>query len=114
MQSLLCLAQVNKGLLALLLQDDFFSKPAPKSTGRERFNHSWLNNKLAEYGQKLAAEDVQATLVELTVITISDEVRQYSNGTSPELLICGGGANNPLISGEAKSAANRVDGGNHR
>lgn len=88
---------VNKGLLALLLQDDFFSKPAPKSTGRERFNHSWLNNKLAEYGQKLAAEDVQATLVELTVITIRDEVRQYSNGTSPELLVCGGGANNPLI-----------------
>ena len=37
--------QVNPDLLAVLLDEDFFQLPPPKSTGRELFNLAWLENK---------------------------------------------------------------------
>lgn len=89
--------KVDNDLLSCMLQDDFFSQQAPKSTGRERFNLSWLKKKLIEYNQTISANDTQATLTELTAQSIANEVQQYASGTQPELLVCGGGTNNPLI-----------------
>ena len=38
--------QVNSTLLEALLDEDFFQLPPPKSTGRELFNLTWLENKI--------------------------------------------------------------------
>lgn len=84
--------KVNKALLATLLGDPYFSLQAPKSTGRELFNLPWLENHLADY--KLPPEDVQRTLAEFTALTIANEVKHENTG---ELLVCGGGAHNPLL-----------------
>ena len=53
-------------LLKLLLDEPYFSKAAPKSTGRELFNGLWLEEKLHKLGQELAITDVQATLLRFT------------------------------------------------
>ncbi|EKO3572424.1 anhydro-N-acetylmuramic acid kinase [Vibrio metschnikovii] len=82
-------------LLQRLKQDTYFSQPAPKSTGREWFNLAWLENKLA--GLTVTQQDVQRTLCELTAQTISEQVNQYAQGVAPQLLVCGGGAQNPLL-----------------
>ncbi|WP_332404711.1 anhydro-N-acetylmuramic acid kinase [Vibrio metschnikovii] len=82
-------------LLQRLKQDTYFSQPAPKSTGREWFNLAWLENKLA--GLTVNQQDVQRTLCELTAQTISEQVNQYAQGVAPQLLVCGGGAQNPLL-----------------
>jgi anhydro-N-acetylmuramic acid kinase len=84
-------------LLAKLLDDPYFKLPYPKSTGRELFNLQWLQNKLQ--AMAIAPEDIQATLIDLTVHSIVDQLKQLTpTGTLPcELLICGGGAKNPLI-----------------
>ncbi len=78
-------------LLSQLLVDPYFSKPAPKSTGREYFNLTWLKG-YADLSQYRAA-DVQATLAELTVQTIAQQLAENLPDCS-RLLICGGGAHN--------------------
>ncbi|ADO48444.1 anhydro-N-acetylmuramic acid kinase [[Enterobacter] lignolyticus] len=81
-------------LLQSMLSDPWFSLPAPKSTGREYFNYGWLERHLAHY-PGLAPHDVMATLVELTAVTISEQV--LLSGGCERLLVCGGGSRNPLL-----------------
>ncbi|MDE3932809.1 anhydro-N-acetylmuramic acid kinase [Glaesserella parasuis] len=90
--------KIHSALLALLLDEPFFQLPPPKSTGRELFNLEWLEHKLTQIEQ-LPAEDVQATLVEFTVQSIVQALRQIENPNAYHsvLLVCGGGAKNPLI-----------------
>lgn len=88
---------VIPSLLQQLLKEDYFTKTAPKSTGRELFNLHWLKQQLSHSGHQYRPEDIQATLLELTAKTITDEVKQHAQGTTPELLICGGGGKNPAL-----------------
>ena len=90
-------ASEGKVLLPLLqnmLSDPWFALPAPKSTGREYFNYGWLERHLARF-QGLRPQDVQATLAELTAGTIAEQV--LLSGGCERLLVCGGGARNPLL-----------------
>lgn len=95
--------RVEPELLAELLNDPFFAKLPPKSTGREQFNLSWLEQKLAKVtacnGKAFPAIDVQATLVEFTAQSIANDLtKMVSQPNLPcLLLICGGGARNPLL-----------------
>lgn len=86
---------VNQALLNQLLQVPYFALPAPKSTGRELFNIDWLQSHLTNH--PLSAEDVQRTLCEYSAVTIANEVEKLAYGDSPLLLVCGGGAKNPLL-----------------
>lgn len=81
-------------LLQDMLNDPYFAAPAPKSTGREYFNYGWLAQFLTRY-PGLRAQDVQATLTELTAVTISEQV--LLSGGCERLLVCGGGSRNPLV-----------------
>lgn len=85
--------QVNTALLSRLLDERYFALPAPKSTGRELLNLDWLDRKLADI--VLPPEDVQATLLEFTVTTVSNEILKLL--TSGEVLACGGGARNTAL-----------------
>lgn len=81
--------EVNTVLLHQLLDDPYFKLPAPKSTGREHFNLQWLTQFPIN---ELAAENVQATLLQLTVNSICDEIKKLTS--SAEVVVCGGGACN--------------------
>lgn len=83
-------------LLALLQADPYFRRPPPKSTGRERFNLSWLNQKLEALAVVPDPVDVQRTLVELTATTIANSIRAHASNAQ-RVLLCGGGAHNPLL-----------------
>ncbi|HCG6028302.1 TPA: anhydro-N-acetylmuramic acid kinase [Vibrio parahaemolyticus] len=86
---------VNEALLAHLLKEPYLAMSAPKSTGRELFNMDWLHHQLANYD--VSVEDVQRTLCEYTAITIAHDVTKFTYGETPQLLVCGGGARNPLL-----------------
>jgi anhydro-N-acetylmuramic acid kinase len=80
-------------LLSDLLSHPFFTLPTPKSAGREQFNLDWLQSCLS--GNE-AAQDVQATLLELTARGIADAARAHY----PEyaaLYVCGGGVHNTAL-----------------
>ncbi len=81
-------------LLQQMLNDPYFAQTPPKSTGREYFNYGWLERQLVAF-PGLAPEDVQATLVELSAVTISEQV--LLGGGCERLLVCGGGSRNPLL-----------------
>lgn len=89
--------EINTALLAALLDEPFFRQPPPKSTGRELFNLDWLA-KILEKHTALSAQDVQRTLAEFTVQSIVNELKPLQKAELPNLLlVCGGGARNPLI-----------------
>ncbi|MDI3384151.1 anhydro-N-acetylmuramic acid kinase [Xenophilus aerolatus] len=84
--------RVHPGLLARLLAEPYFARPAPKSTGRDLFHPEWLAAALAQEAP-LAPQDVQATLAELTAESAARAVREAASAAST-LVVCGGGALN--------------------
>ncbi|MBT9613589.1 MAG: anhydro-N-acetylmuramic acid kinase [Burkholderiales bacterium] len=85
--------RVIPALLSALLQVPYFQQRPPKSTGRDVFNSAWLQSFLrAEY----APQDVQATLLQLTVQTISQAIKHDCAGVQ-EVFVCGGGARNGAL-----------------
>ena len=83
----------DSGLLKRMLADAYFSQPPPKSTGLEHFNISWLENFLGD--SVLEEVDVQATLTELTALSVANGLRD--SGMPVRLLVCGGGVHNSFL-----------------
>jgi anhydro-N-acetylmuramic acid kinase len=87
--------RVHPDLLGRLLDEPFFSKLPPKSTGRDLFNGPWLASKLAGM-EAVAPQDVQATLTELTALACTRSL--LDNMPHCQLLVvCGGGALNDYL-----------------
>ncbi|WP_455757412.1 anhydro-N-acetylmuramic acid kinase [Sulfurimonas sp.] len=84
---------VNQELLDNFLNDDYFQKTPPKSTGREYFNATWLSNHMPTF-QTITDEDIQRTLLELTAVSIARDIEK-TNITL--LIVCGGGTKNSLL-----------------
>ena len=92
--------RVIEPLLKVLLGAPYFRRPPPKSTGRDHFNLDWLR-RLGVAGHK--AEDVQATLAELTARSIGRAVARFCSGAR-EVYLCGGGAHNRDLVGRIARA----------
>ena len=87
-------------LLEALLTFPFFSLPPPKSTGRELFNSDWLKSYL--HGKE-SPQDVQATLLKLSVEAIALSIWLHFP-EAEEIYLCGGGARNGKLVAELKTA----------
>ncbi|CAG9001241.1 MAG: Anhydro-N-acetylmuramic acid kinase [Candidatus Celerinatantimonas neptuna] len=83
--------QPDSSLLNELLADPYFKQSSPKSTGREYFNLNWLQRHRCDHEPP---EDIQATLLCLTIESIALEVEKFPVG---KLLVCGGGAHNQAL-----------------
>ena len=86
--------KVNYTLLDAMIDDEYFSLPYPKSTGREKFNEAWLQDLLTTQHATFNPEDVQRTLLELTALSISNEVLKFNKDI---VMLCGGGAKNAFL-----------------
>lgn len=87
--------KVDEALLARLLSEPFFQQPPPRSTGRELFHLDWLRHHLS--GQETTV-DVQATLAELTAVSIAQGIEQLRIDDNPlPLITAGGGAHNGYL-----------------
>lgn len=92
---------IDPRLLEVLTEGEpWFALPPPKSTGRDLFNRSWLQQRLTQVGIKLEdsvrAQDVQATLRALTAQTVVNAIQTYAPDAK-DLLVCGGGAHNAAL-----------------
>ncbi|WND81155.1 anhydro-N-acetylmuramic acid kinase [Lysobacter capsici] len=85
--------EVDPSLLARLLDEPWFALPPPKSTGREQFHLDWVDARLSG-GER--PQDVQATLLELSAISIADALRAHQPATT-RVLACGGGVRNTAL-----------------
>jgi len=84
----------NDVLLRNMLDDPYFSRQPPKSTGREYFHANWLEQQLNKLTETPDHADVQATLTELTAASIADAAQVAA---PDHMLVCGGGAFNELL-----------------
>jgi anhydro-N-acetylmuramic acid kinase len=83
---------VDAALLQRLLDDPWFSRSGPRSTGPEHFNLDWLRANLAAATTSgIAAGTVQATLAELSARGIA---RSLADSDVTGVWVCGGGALN--------------------
>lgn len=94
--------KVNQALLSRMMTDSFFAKAPPKSTGRDDFHLEWLHKQIGS--DNINAEDVQATLLQLTVDSALQALERYAPQTQT-LVICGGGARNTALLDLFKSRA---------
>ena len=85
---------VIPNLLKSLLNDSYFKQAAPKSTGREYFHLPWLEQYLTSLNN-ISPPDIQATLLALTVISITNEIKKLT--THADIYLCGGGALNHTL-----------------
>lgn len=85
--------QLHQPLLDDMLSDVYFQRRAPKSTGTEKFNLDWVKTALSRHPD-VAPEDVQRTLLELTAVTVAQQLPQQPGIT---VYACGGGAKNPEL-----------------
>ncbi|MCP2265241.1 anhydro-N-acetylmuramic acid kinase [Promicromonospora thailandica] len=83
--------RVAPELLARLLDDPYYARPAPKSTGKELFHLGYVLDRLGPTPP--SAEDLLATLVALTARTVADAIR---DGVT-EVVASGGGTRNPVL-----------------
>ena len=97
--------EIHSGLLNYLFEDDYFTKTPPKSTGREKYAGPFYQQlKIFVEKNRVAPKDVIATVTELTAKSINLACRKFlkKEGTIDELIISGGGSENPgLMSGLA-------------
>jgi len=84
---------LHQELLKKMLNDAYFQKIPPKSTGREYFNKKWLTTMLSSFGT-LSHQDIQRTLLEFTAQTISNDLKNRAITT---IIICGGGSKNDFL-----------------
>jgi anhydro-N-acetylmuramic acid kinase len=97
--------KVNQALLARMMTDSFFAKAPPKSTGRDDFHLEWLQKYIG--AENINSEDVQATLLQLTVDSSLQAVLRYAPQTQI-LIVCGGGARNTALLDLLKTRAKEI------
>jgi anhydro-N-acetylmuramic acid kinase len=89
---------VNPSLVSTLLDNPFFSKSFPRTTGPELFNLSYLANAQQKAGlENMAPADVLASLCGFTAASIINAIRHAIAGQPFEVYLSGGGMHNPLL-----------------
>jgi len=88
--------KVHTELLTRLLRDKFFKLLPPKSTGRELFNLRWLERRLKRLDKRVIKKNVQASLCELSAVSISEAIQHYAPEAS-SIIVCGGGVHNTAL-----------------
>jgi anhydro-N-acetylmuramic acid kinase len=92
----------SEALLSELQDEPYFRAAPPKSTGRDLFHAAWLSGRTGALVARsastssLAANDVQATLLELTAWSIADHITRYAPDCRA-VILCGGGAHNTTL-----------------
>lgn len=91
--------KVNQELLDMLMSNEYFLLPPPKTTGRELFGKEFVDNIFEQYG-RLRLEDLVATVTDFTCLSIANSYNRYfveKGFIVDQLIVGGGGSNNPFI-----------------
>jgi len=104
--------RVDKNLLRWLMSHPFLKQPPPKSTGREMFGEAFLREVLEKAKSLgLTEHDTVATLTAFTAESVADAIRRFvlpKHERIDELIVSGGGANNPTLMAMLRERLPRV------
>ena len=88
--------RIADDFLEILLDDEYFRREPPKSTGFEYFNLGWVEGALERTGRKISDLDVLSTLTELSAISAGNAIGTAAPSCS-RTIVCGGGAFNTFL-----------------
>ncbi len=90
--------KIDERLLSFLLDEPYYKKQPPKTTGRELFGNQYCK-RITAFSMGLPKEDVVATATFLTAKTISDSYRDFilPRCKADELIVGGGGSYNKTL-----------------
>ena len=91
--------RIDAALLAALLDEPYYTAPAPKSTGKELFSRDYLSRYL---GPGHTGDDVIATVTELTAVVAARELAAHG---LTEVFVSGGGTRNATLMGRLEERA---------
>lgn len=86
---------VSESWLDCLMQDEYYFKNPPKTTGREYFSPVYIENAL-KFGPE-NPKDIIATVTALTAKTIASAYERFVDTDIEEVIVGGGGAYNPAL-----------------
>jgi len=86
--------QLNIPLLETLLNNPYFKKTPPKSTGRELFGSDYAKDILSKNIENMSIGDIISTLTHFTAITIIEAIVPYN---PDEVIVTGGGVYNSFL-----------------
>ncbi len=91
--------EISMRLILLLLGDSFLMGKQGRSTGRERFGHSFVDKIITLSSRlKLNRNDILATATELTAITIANSLKSYTlKHKIKKAYLFGGGLKNRFL-----------------
>lgn len=80
------------------LAHPYFHQSPPKSTGRELFSSGLAEKYCLEAADSgLSMSDFAATVTELTAASVAESYRLFAPMPVTEMVVCGGGARNPVL-----------------
>lgn len=90
--------KIREDILASWLDDPYFRKEPPKTTGREHFGVQFTRRALTD-SHGVPVEDLIATATALTARSIANAYRDFimPRGPIDEVIVGGGGSMNPVI-----------------
>lgn len=90
--------RLHAPLFRRLRQHPYFDRHPPKSTGREAFGLPFARQLFAEASRRsISLPDLIHTATRLTAWSIVDAYLQFLPGLPDEVVLCGGGAENPAL-----------------
>lgn len=90
--------QVDPVLLSQLLVHPYLEQQPPKSTGRELYDAAFTDDILNKAAvRNLSDDDIVATVTALTAYSIAHAYRQFLPAIPDEVIVSGGGVNNPTL-----------------
>jgi len=87
---------INKVLLEKMMSDEYFSRNYPKSTGPDYFNYEWILKYLSSSSEEVNPEDVQATLLQVTILSLIESINILKI-SKDDIYLCGGGVHNEFL-----------------
>ena len=78
------------------MSDEYFLLDHPKSTGPDYFNLTWLEKYLGTDYPDLQVNDIQATLTELTALSLTNNLETLGI-QKDNIFFCGGGIHNSYL-----------------
>lgn len=88
----------DAALLKWLKSHAYFARRPPKSTGREEFGMEFAKDVMRRARKRrLRLEDLVRTVTRLTAWAIADAYRRFLPAMPDEVILCGGGAENPVL-----------------
>jgi anhydro-N-acetylmuramic acid kinase len=99
-------------LLSRMLREPYLRKRPPKTAGREQFGRAYAEKILA-WGKRHRAstEDLVRTATVFTSLSIADALRRFvlPRARVDELIVAGGGAQNPLLMAQLAAALPEIE-----